>query len=80
MKTRIHIVLEDGILRLAKQRAAKEGRALDTLIQDALAQYLAKEPARAKARRAAYQLFCGQPMKIPPDQLRYVIEEDLWNP
>jgi hypothetical protein len=77
MKHKIGIAIEKDIIRSAKRRAAEEGRPLSDLIEDALVQHLRKEPT-PKQRKMAYHLFCERPMKIPPEQLRYVLEEDTW--
>ena len=78
MKQKRGVRVHAEILRLAKQRAAEERRPLGDLIQDAVVKYLRKCGARAKERKMAYQLFCERPMRILPDQLRYVCEEDVW--
>jgi hypothetical protein len=78
MKKKIGALIEDDIMRLAKRRATEEGRSLSDLIQDALVQYLRKHVAPLKERKMAYRLFCERPMKVPPDQLRHVLEEDMW--
>ncbi|MBI4523254.1 MAG: hypothetical protein HY695_05505 [Deltaproteobacteria bacterium] len=78
MKQKIGTLIEEDIMRLAKRRAAEEGRPLSDLIQDALVEYLRKDAATPKERKMAYHLFCERPMKIPPDQLRHVLEEDMW--
>ena len=77
MKQKIDTLIEDDIVQLAKRRAAEEKQSLSHLIQDALVQYLRKDPAIPTERARAYRLFCEQPMKIPSDQLRYVLEEDV---
>ena len=79
MKQKIGTLIEEDIMRLAKRRAAEEGRPLNDLIQDALVHYLRKEAATPKERKMAYHLFCERPMKIPPEQLRHVLEEDMWD-
>jgi hypothetical protein len=79
MKQKIGTLIEEDIMRLAKRRAAEEGRPLSDLIQDALEQYLRKGGATPKERKAAFHLFCERPMKISPEQLRYVLEEDMWD-
>jgi hypothetical protein len=76
MKQKISARIDAEILRLAKQRAAEEGRPLGELIQEGLANYLRKF-ATTPERKMAYQLFCERPMRILPDQLRYVCEEDV---
>jgi len=79
MKQKIGTLIEEDIMRLAKRRAADERRPLSDLIQDALVQYLRKDAATPKDRKIAYRLFCEQPMKIPSEQLRYLLEEDMWD-
>ena len=79
MKQKIRTLIEKGTLRLAKQKAAKEGRLLSDLIPDALEQHLRKGAATPKEREMAFHLFCERPMKISPKQLRYVLDEDMWN-
>lgn len=79
MKQKIGTLFEEEIVRRAKRRAAEEGRPLSDLIQDALVRYLRKEAATPKERKMAYRLFCERPMKIPAKQLRYVLEEDVWD-
>ena len=78
MKQKISMLIEEKIVRLAKRKAAKESRPLSDLIEDALEQYLRKGAATAKERKMAFHLFCERPMKIPQEQLRYVLDEDMW--
>jgi len=78
MKQKIGTLIEEKIMRLAKRKAAEEGRSLSDLIQDALEQYLKKGAATSRERQTAFNLFCEQPMKIPPEQLRYLLDEDMW--
>ena len=79
MKKKIGTLIEENTMRLAKRKAAEEGRSLSEVIQDALVQYLRKEAATPKERKMAFQLFCERPMKIPPEQIRYVLKEDMWD-
>ena len=51
MKQKIGTLIEEDIMRLAKRRAAEEGRPLSDLIQDALVQYLRPERRDAKGTR-----------------------------
>ena len=79
MKQQIDILIEKQIMRLAQRRAIEERRSVSDLIQDALEQYLRKDAVTPKERQLAYQLFCELPMKIPLEQLRHVLEEDVGN-
>ena len=75
MKQKLGMLIEEDIIRLAKRRAAEERRSLSDLIQDALVRYLRKEAATPDERRLAFHLFCERPMKIPPEELRHVLDE-----
>jgi hypothetical protein len=79
MKQKIGTLIEEDIMRLAKRKAAEEGRSLSDLIQDALVQYLSPGAASSKEREIAYQVFCERPLKLLPKQLRQVLEEDAWD-
>ncbi len=79
MKQQIDILIEQQTMRLAKRRAIEEGRSVSDLVQDALEQYLRKDATTPKERKLAYQLFCERPMKVPLEQLRHLLEEDVWD-
>jgi hypothetical protein len=79
MKKKVGTLIEEKTMRLAKRKAAEEGRPLSDLIHDALQEYLRKGGATPKERKAALGFFCERPMRIPPEQLRYVLEEDMWD-
>ncbi|MFQ5684468.1 MAG: DUF6364 family protein [Candidatus Binatia bacterium] len=79
MKRKIGTLIEEDIIKHAKRRAAEEGRSMSDLIQDALLQYLHKNSAMPKERKVAYRFFCERPMKIPPEELGHVLEEDMWD-
>jgi len=79
MKQKVGTLIEEDIMRLAKRRAAEEGRPLSDLIQDALVQYLSPGAASAKEREMAYHLFCERPFKLTPEQFRDLLEEDPWD-
>lgn len=78
MKQKIGTQIEEEVMRLAKRKAAEEGHSISDLIQDALVQYLRKDTVASSERRVAYHLFCERPMKLTPEQLRHVLEEDVW--
>jgi hypothetical protein len=73
MKQKLGMLIEEKIVRLARRKAAEESRPLSDLIQDALGQYLGKGAASPKERKMAFHLFCQRPMKIPQEQLCYVL-------
>ena len=73
MKQEVGTLLEADVLRRAKRRAADEGRPLSDLIQDAVEKYLTAGLPEPAHREAAFQLFCGRPIKLSPEQFRAVI-------
>ena len=79
MKQKIGTLIDEKVMRLAKRRAAEEGRALSDLIQDALVQYLSPDAATAKEREIAFHIFCERPLRLTPEQFRQVLEEDAWD-
>jgi len=78
MKQKIGTVLEKGILKRAKLRAAEQGRPLSDVFQEALERYLSEGNPEPERRDAAYQLFCERPMLLAPAQLKVVLESDSW--
>lgn len=79
MKRKIGTLLEEEVIKLVKRRAADEGRPLSDVIQDALVSYLNNKLPDPKKREAAYELFCERPMRISKDQLKEILEEDVWD-
>jgi hypothetical protein len=79
MKKKIGTLIEEEVIRHAKRRAAEEGRPLSDVIQDALVSYLSGKIPDPKRREAAYQLFCGRPMRISKAQLQEILEADAWD-
>jgi hypothetical protein len=77
MKRKVGIVIEQNTMWLAKRKAAEEGRPLSDLVEDALVLYLRKQRPTSAERKMAFHIFCERPMKIPPSQVRYVLEEDV---
>lgn len=78
MKQKIGTLIDEEIIKLAKRRAAEEGRPLNDLIQDALSSYLNRSVSNPLERDAAYRLFCERPMRLSPTQFQQVLEEDAW--
>jgi hypothetical protein len=79
MKQKIGTLIEEDIMKLAKRRAADEGRSLSDLIQDALVNYLNAGAASHKEREIAYHVFCERPLKLVPEQFKQVLDEDMWD-
>ena len=79
MKKKVGTLIDEEVIRHAKRRAAEESRPLSDVIQDALVSYLSNKVPDPKKRENAYQLFCGQPMRISRKQFKEILEEDTWD-
>ncbi len=79
MKQKISTLIEKDIMRLAKRRAADEGRSISDLIQEALVHYVTSGSGNPKEREMAYHLFCARPFKLMAGQLKRVLKEDAWD-
>ena len=79
MKKKVGTAIEAEILRRAKRQAAEEDRPLCELIQDALDLYLAAKMPAPDRREAAYRQFCEEPMRVSPEQLREILQADVWD-
>ena len=76
MKKKIGTVLEAAVLVEAKARAAREGRALADIIQDALINYLREEVARGDALRACDK-FCSHGSALGRHEIDELLQEDM---
>ncbi|NLX24426.1 MAG: hypothetical protein GXY61_00480 [Lentisphaerae bacterium] len=76
MKKKIGTVMEADVLVEAKERAAREGRALADIIQDALINYLHEEIARGDAVRACDK-FCSHGSALPLQEIDEILQEDM---
>ena len=76
MKQKVGIFLERDVLRRAELHVMEERRTLSDLIQDALERYLSERMPEAARREAAYRLFCEQPMRLAPQQLKALLRHD----
>jgi hypothetical protein len=79
MKRKVGTLLEEEVLKLAKHRALEEGRPLSDVIQESIVHYLSNKLPDPKKRERAYQVFCERPMRISKQQLKEILEEDVWD-
>ena len=75
MKRKIGTVVEERIFQEAKERAAREGRALSDIFQDALVAYLHFDVSRGDAERAC-KLFCSHCSRLQLEELDELLQED----
>ena len=76
MKKKIGTVLEAAILKEAKIHAARDGRALADLFQDALIKYLHDDTFKGDTLRAC-ELFCAHDHTLPLAEVDELLQEDM---
>lgn len=76
MKRKIGTVMEADVLVEVKERAAREGRAMADIIQDALINYLHEEVARGDAPRACNK-FCSHGSTLGRHEIEELLQEDM---
>ncbi len=76
MKRKIGTVVEETLLSEAKQRAAREGRALADVIQGALSAYLHDKGDSADAMRAC-EKFCAHGSALERSDIDELLQADV---
>lgn len=76
MKKKIGTIIEEEILIEAKQRAAREGRPLAEIFQEALLSYLHGEIAHGDALRACDK-FCSHGSSFSIEEIDEILQEDM---
>ena len=78
MRKKIGTQLDERILRLARIKAAEEGRPLNDLFQEAVSEYLARSLPESGQREEAYRLFCERPLPLSRAQFKQILDLDAW--
>lgn len=76
MKKKLGTIMEADVLTEAKTRAAREGRSLADVIQDALIQYLHEDASRGDALRAC-EKFCSHRSELERSEIDELLQEDM---
>jgi len=75
MRRKVSTIMEDGLFRQAKVEAARQGKTLSALLEDALIAYLTaatgQRPVSGSLVEASWGAFAA-----PPEVVRAVMEED----
>lgn len=77
MKRKVGTLIEESVVKMAKRRAAEEGRPLAEVIQDALVGYLQRSSADLDSRRSALARLLGDPLRLDDHELALLLENDV---
>ncbi len=77
MKRKIGTLIEEDVVRMAKRRAAEEGRPLAEIIQDALVGYLGRTGVDLETRRGALARLLDDPLRLDEVELERVLDVDF---
>ena len=77
-KVKIGTILDKGIVERLKERAAREGKAISSLIEDAVLKYETEDPlAREMRLKAMEQLFSIR-FNVSEEDWKTIMEEDYY--
>jgi hypothetical protein len=75
MRRKVSTIMEDGLFRRAKLEAARQGRPLSALLEEALTRYLDESvPRRSPQYRSVAETWGA--MAAPPDVVRAIMEDE----
>jgi hypothetical protein len=78
MKIKIGTILEDDVVQKLKERAIKEKKPINEIIQEALSRYLTGGSIQRESRKAAVAHFCSRPFSLSASEVREIVEEDYY--
>jgi len=78
MRTKIGTVLEEEIVQMLKERAARDNRSISDVIQDALLHYFQSGTKQRDIRLAAVERLCSRPFSLTTQELQEIIETDYF--
>ena len=77
-KEKIGTVLDKDVVKLLKERSAREGRAISDILQDAILHYQESDTGTAHVRLAAVSRLCSRPFNLTRKDLDEILGEDYY--
>jgi hypothetical protein len=75
MKRKVSTIMEEALFRQVKLEAARQGRPLSAILEEALARYFEQRTARGEPQHRSVADTWGA-MAVPSDVLRAIMEDD----
>jgi hypothetical protein len=78
MRRKVSTIMEESLFRRAKLEAARQGRPLAAILEEALRRYFSGEETAAASKTSLVDASWGA-FSLPPDLIRQIMEdEDDW--
>ena len=77
-KVKIGTILDRGIVKRLKERSAQEGKAISSLIEDAVLKYETEDPLTREMRLKAMDQLFSIRFNISDDEWKTIMEEDYY--
>ncbi len=74
MKRKVSTIMEESLFRRAKLEAARQGRPLSAILEEALGRYFEQPPSRPPGYRSVDETWGA--LSASPELVRYVMEEE----
>jgi hypothetical protein len=75
MRRKVSTIMEESLFRRAKLEAARQGRPLAAIIEEALQRYFDSPPSQTPAYRSVDETWDAL-SPVSPELIRYVMEEE----
>ena len=76
MKQKVGTLVEEDLLKEVKRAAAEDGKRLSDVFAEALIGYLAARAPDPRRAMNACRVFCESPMRIDPEDLQTILDDD----
>ena len=77
MKTKIGTIIEDDLLQKLKERALRDHKAINQILEEAITSYLQNQN-QVELRLAAVKRFCSRPFNLSAADWEDITSEDFY--
>lgn len=78
-REKIGTVLDKEVAQMLRERAAKEGRTMSDIIQEAVVKYAAQDEVKIANQVKALERFLANPGKLSREEIDEILAEDYYD-
>jgi hypothetical protein len=78
MKTKVGTLIEESLLQRLKERALRDHKAINQILEEAITAYLQGNHQR-ELRLAAVKRFCSRPFRLTTSEINQDLAEDYYD-